>query len=406
VTSTLIEVAAPPLARGTHELRVELGEQAIVATSAFEVTNEGLASIAVRAAATPGDPITLGVSTVAPAGGFIFAANVGGREVTVDGSGAFQLDPWALDPGVVEVSVQALVDGAVAWSDVVTVPIPALEPELSAFVRLTDQGHVLVVDWRAQGVEASGLTATSGGELLFSTAERHVEQPVKPGAEIALAVTRADGSTLAETSLIAAAPSAGGMTLVSWMALAGMMLAVIVGWAFALARRGILRWPAPPDLRKRRRLASETAAPAASRQPAHAEPAAPVASATASVPAPAPQIARLEAVAPDGSAHELTFRDGPISIGSSPQCDLSLEGHNVRFVHVVMDVIEEGIFRLHFFGPMAPTASRDEAEQQMATREARMRFGDTFRVGGYLIRIAAAEGERHQESGELGSVAA
>lgn len=78
---------------------------------------------------------------------------------------------------------------------------------------------------------------------------------------------------------------------------------------------------------------------------------------------------------------------GPLSIGASPQCDLTLSGPDIRFVHVIASVVDGERVQLHFLGPMDASSNDTTSGEDRLARQTVKHLGEAFELGDYTISI-------------------
>ena len=84
----------------------------------------------------------------------------------------------------------------------------------------------------------------------------------------------------------------------------------------------------------------------------------------------------------DGSGEEIRVPiwGSQLSVGASRQCDITLPGDQVRFVHLILTDVGDEAYRVFRFGPV----SYRESGEELADDEV-IRPGEWLDVGGYLI---------------------
>lgn len=160
-----MEIVAPPLAQGLHELVLRTGTGAEASESAFPFTvaNEGLITASVVEPATPDAAIVINVDAISGLDRLTIEAEVRGQAVPVRaGSPALELDPWLFDAGSATVTIRALVGGELADEITLQVESPALTPQLEIGPYAPADPRSVVIA-RAQGTDRPVLRALADG---------------------------------------------------------------------------------------------------------------------------------------------------------------------------------------------------------------------------------------------------
>jgi MYXO-CTERM domain-containing protein len=396
-----VTVAAPPLALGAHELQLVAAGGDVQHTTSFEVTNEGWLSLAVTTPEDGSAPITVAVSAATSLDGVNLTGIVAGRTLTADGA-VFTLDPWAFEAGTATFSVAATVDGAPAGEVASPVSIPVLQPLLS--VTGSADGDTLTATFRSQTDSDAGLVAIAGGQVVAQSDTATLTIATDGLDEVTVEARSANGSVLASETVSpdsVPAPVAvgsptgdqgsGGLSPPgSTMSIAAMAALALV--ALIVARRRRAPAASTAEARTAREwIAQENArteaAPVTPEAEPLATPAPPAVTATRPAPAPVaiepphPVAAKahvdweIAVRAPGRPDHRVPLTSGPISIGASQLCDLTLEGDSVRFVHLV--IAREGDeVRAHLFGPVTIDGGEGRLEDQIVAPGAVLGIGD------------------------------
>lgn len=233
-TTYSLRAAAPPLSQGRHQIRLSVrnGEETLDVVGTFEVTNEGLLSVATADVGSTSTLIAIQIELSVEIDGFEIEAIAAGQTLEFRReTSTVLLNPWLFDPGALEVQVNAYVDDSLAGATTIVVEIPALDPQLEIADSPDDASFVVI--GRAQGVARPTLVVRRNGEE-FAREEAASHQVVirVPHGDIVAELLSSSGATLQTESADPPAivePSEG----VSVVLVAGGLLAaavLIFGW--------------------------------------------------------------------------------------------------------------------------------------------------------------------------------
>ena len=197
------------LPAGTQTLMVTAGAETL-ATS-LEVTNDGLVRIGGVSQVAPDQPFVISIDSVAPLSALEVEATAGGQPLPVDvGSGEVRLDPWAFEPGALDVAITVKAGSALAAAETVSVEVPPLQPQL--LVEPVEGGEAPAVDvsWRAQGASLPTLIVTIDGAVALETQQASATVPVPDGSTVEASLVTAAGATLASQTTVVEVPGGGG----------------------------------------------------------------------------------------------------------------------------------------------------------------------------------------------------
>ena len=394
--SRTLTVTAPPLAQGTHELRVtsEAGDDQL---ATFEVTNASLLSIELRPGAEAADPIGGLVRSASGLDGLTITASLSGSPLAVAADGSFEIDPWLFEDGARSLIVTASVGGNAASEVKQQITIPALTPR----VNVVENGDgVLVATALVQPGHAGELVAVFKGAVVARTETSSLEiEP--PNGDVTFELRSADGTVLASREVSAdnppgvenppstgASDSAGSSIWSSPTMLGALLGLAAVAAALALQRRRMQ--PSIGDDGVATLKPEEP--PEADREPAPEPIALPVQDeATAEVPTPVavPAAVDREPPAPtpirssdwtlmvraaDGPIEQFAVGYEPVSIGTSKLCTVTLQDDALRFVHLVIAREGQGLTE-HQFGPVRVEGKEQSIEDEHVLTNAVMEIG-------------------------------
>ena len=369
-----LEASVPPLSRGQH--RVELvafvdGVQ-VTQSSSFQVLNHGLLSATVDASGDP-ELIAIDIAAAVPAELFKIEASIDGSPL-VYSNGQVYVDSWALAPGNYTLEITASVADKLAYSTTIEVEVPTLEAVFEVAIDSSGLTPELVIEGRAQGPGPHTLRVLAGGEELLSSNERDARVAFPTDREVTVQFVTQSGSVLAQETIepeALAAPSGGGggfSTTYAFLALA--VIAVAGGGIYLLRKR---RTASQPKQRMLRRFSSPRELPG---RPQQAGP-----------------LGVLHLVGPDGSEKQVTLGLRPVTIGSSPNCDIVIEGDDIQPLHARVSARGNGEFQIHGLAAQSAGPFGGQAAEEWVV----LQTGESIGLGGYQITITETERE-HAES--------
>ncbi|MDA1062132.1 MAG: VWA domain-containing protein, partial [Chloroflexi bacterium] len=373
--------ASPVLAAGARSLTIVAGQAELAA--ALVVDNAGLLSISTLEGAAAGDPIQLQLESLVPLAGLDIVATAAGQSLSLNAaSGRIALDPWAFAPGSSNADIVVQGVGGVALTVGATVEIPALVPQLT-IAEVTDAAEPSVaIAWRTQGAEIARLLVTVDGAPAADTTEHGVTVVVREGAIVVASLVDARGAELASTTLDVAAAAAGGAAGGLSTQLLGVVAVAVTGAIAIFFFARLVRRPGRPPEFRAEALFAGFASPVAwlrsrvSRSDKADEPR------YGSGP-----VAQVLVRTSDGAELRVAVRDSQLSVGASQQCDVTLSGAEVRFVHMILTHVGENAYRVFRFGPVA----REQGEAEISDDEV-IAAGEWMRVGGYSVSVEASHG--------------
>ena len=375
--------STPVLGRGERTLTLTAaGEQLAVP---FEVDNTGLLAIESVEAGAPGEPIVVTLGGALPASQLAFEATLAGEALPVEASAsALRIDPWAFAPGDSELVVTVRGAGGEAARATAPITIPSLDPQLTLAEVADADSPSVAAAWRVQNDPGAHLEVRVAGEVVADTMEPGIIVQVPEGASVTAAILSADGAELASESfsMPAAATSGDGTSIpTSYFVLAAVLLSSAT--AIYLLRKTVKRRPRPPEFdfgslfaplggvfsgvagRFRREGGSDATTVEDSDEMLDAA-------------------AQVLVRTPDGDERRVPVRNEQLSVGASRQCDVTLSGGDVRFVHLILTAIGDDSYRVFRFGPVTHDETGEDVED-----DAVVRAGEWVRVGGYAIAVEA-----------------
>jgi hypothetical protein len=369
--------ASPVLAAGTRALTVSAGDATLSAE--LEVDNAGLVRVASVASAAPGESIVVRLEALVPFADLDVLAIAGGQTLPFStASGSVAIDPWAFEAGTRNVELVVQAEGTVAATLGATVEIPVLDPQLTVGEIAGAEEPSVAVAWRVQGLGDARLTVTVDGVEAADTTAPGVTVAVPEGATVVARLVDGGGAELASETLVTTGGSSGGTPIeISTQLLVVAVIAMMGAIAIYFVARFARRPSRPPEFdaspffsglggliaRLRGRRAGDDAESEG------------LLSAAAQV------LVRT----PEGAELRVPVRDSQLSVGASRQCDVTLTGDQVRFVHLILTHVEGESYRIFRFGPVV----HDETEAEVAD-DTVIEAGEWIRVGDYVVSIEAS----------------
>ena len=388
--------ATPVLPSGARVLSVQAGGEQLDST--FEVTNAGLIRVAGVSQAAADQPFVVRVESLRPLSELDLTASAAGRELPLEASGnELRVDPYAFDPGMLELTLAVSANGQPAASATATIEIATLDPELTLGAVEVEGGAGVAVSWRAQGAAALSLTVAIDGAVALATEDATATVAVPDGGVVVARLAGPGGVELASQSLeidesgtpapvVTGTAQAGGEEsggVVSTQLLAVLAITVAATAAAVLLVRRARQPGRPPEFDAGSAWASVKAALtriggglaqlgqrfSRERGPERVE---------------KERTPHAVVVVRDGQGEDtrLPIWQDQLSIGASRQCDVTLPGKDVRFVHLILTAVGDEGYRVFRFGPVALDDSGTElADDELVER------GQWINVGGYLLSI-------------------
>lgn len=366
--SQVYELPMRPLSSGVHRLAVRavVGARAASSAATFAVDNAGLITPSVVAPAAPGDPIEVRINPLIEPWNLSFEARVGDDRVVIrppsPSSGFVLVDPWAFVPGTQKVEIIASATDGVALAQVISIEVPKLAPLLSVSV----SGNQLLAHGRVQHSIAPTVVAYSGVTEIgrSTTGTLTIALPVEKGA-VRMDLVDSGGLVLAThevaggTILGVMSDGTGGIVLIFVAA-----LAVAAAGASWYGRRQIRRRkerilrPQP-----RRSLARGNTAVESTREQS--------------------ALGQLIVLDADGNRRLIPLTRRPVTVGSSPRCDVTLAGAEVHLVHLRITAVSLTEVQVHALGDRGskPYEGHDDDEWLIA------HDGEQIDLGSYRLQI-------------------
>ena len=369
------EIVAPPLAQGRHsiELLAFLDGTPIAQSSSFEVDNAGLLVPELASSSEP-ELVVVSVRTVLPAGLLRIEASIDGTPVTYSNGQVF-VDAWLVTPGEHSVQIDAFVADALAGSSSITVNVLPLETEFEVTVDAAAVPPQLRVSARSQGPGPHTLRILADGEELLTTGERDARIDYPTDREVTVEFVDAQGNVLGSEVFAADLPEPagdgdGGLGLTyPLVAVAVVALGTIA--AFFLRSR---RQQSRPRYRALRRFTAPREMP--------------------SRPTDRGPLGTIRVTGPDGSDQSVSIGPRPITIGSSTNCDLVIEGEGVQPLHARVTARGNGEFQIHGLAAQSANPYGDSGREEWVVLHA----GESIGLGDYQITITEVEQKQHAES--------
>lgn len=361
--ASTIEITVPPLPVGEHTLTLRSGtdKNDPGATSRFEVRNEGLLRLEVITPAADDALIAVEASAPVPLKTLSLEADIDGEPVLLSEPDRILLDPWSYRPGLVRVRLRASVDGLPAAEAEVDVSIPRLDPVLDLDRGEAGTGPELVIAGRAQGHGPTTITVAVNGQDLLTTTEQRVRVSLPESGDVTVQLLRGGAPVLSQSFAIEAR-TAGGVNWPLWLLVAGM--AGLAALAAAVRRaRG-----------KRLVLLPIASRPSVARDLVHRAPA-----------ENRPQSSMTVVVrGSDGrERRRIVIGARPLTIGSSTECDIVLEGDSIRPIHASLVSRGDGEFQLHAIASSPGRLGRGADQDQWVLVHA----GEEVRLGDQILVI-------------------
>lgn len=369
---------SPVLAAGTRTLGVLAGEVALTAELAVE--NAGLVRVASVLSGAPSEPIQVQLESLVPLSGLDVVATLGGRSLSFTPDlGRIAVDPWAFAPGSANAEIVVQAEGGVAATLGATLDIPVLVPQLTIAERTGAGEPSVAIAWRAQGADGTRLLVTVDGEPAADTTEHGVTVPVREGATVVASLVDASGAELAgETLAVAGGDAGGGSGGLSTRLLAAVAVAVTGAIAIYFFARLARRPGRPPDFRADSVIGGLRSFASSLRGRVRRG------DGDDGVGYGTGPVAQVLVRTSDGAELRVPVRNSQLSVGASGQCDVTLSGADVRFVHLILTRVAEDAYRVFRFGPVA----REHTDVEISDDEV-IAAGEWIRVGEYFVSVEA-----------------
>ena len=363
----LIEV--PPLARGDHNLELLISVDGVIVErdSAFTVDNAGLLVPTLLETADP-EVLEIDLDAAIPVGQLRVDAHIGDTPLTFS-AGRVYVDAWTTSPGNQSVEIDAYVGDDLAYSTVVDVAVPALEPQLTVRVEQTPaEEYVLFATGRAQGPQPFALRVLAGDEELANTTDRELRMDYPSGRDVTVEIVPVleEGFGPAVTSQEVEAPSTGiavpggASNFTNYVAI--LVLAIVgAGVAYFVTKRRRAR--AQPNYQALRRFRAPRDLPSRPEQRS--------------------SLGTLIVFGPGGSEQRVNIGLRPVTIGSSSQCDVVLEGAEIQPLHARVSGRGNGEFQIHGLAEESSRPFSGPATSEWVV----LRAGESIALGEYEISI-------------------
>lgn len=364
--SSDIRVTVPPLSRGAHtlELRAVLGGQPVTVNSVIPVTNQGLLRAAPRDVTANVEGMLVVALGVPPhSAGLRFSATAGGQALPLlDQPPRVLVDPWRFAPGALTVEVSGSLAGEVIASTTVPLTVPELTPQLTLAIETIDGSPYALARGRVQGRPDARIELLRNAEVIGAGALPEFRMPVSNDEASLTARIVAGEQTL--LSAVFAAPAASSEFLVAQFTIVAMAAMAIL--AFVLLYRSPRREQSH-GWRPRGRTFM-----VGGRVPSGLE--------------VRQTRGTLVVRGPEGAERRYDIRRGPLSLGSSPDCDVVIADGDVASVHARLYALDDGDFRVH---GIAPRVGRPFLEQR-TDEWMLLHHGEQIAIGSHVLTVLAA----------------
>ena len=374
-----VEIAVPPLPSGEHriELIAFLDGEPVRRETTVVVDNAGLVSGTVVAGSDP-EFVVIDITTAVPAEQLRIEASVGDVPV-VYSAGQLFIDSWTSDAGAQTARIDVFLGDKAAATTSVAITVPELEPELSVNVDLEATPPFLFATGRAQGLDGHTLRVLADGEEVATTdgRELRVDYPIGLEVTVELVGPEAGGEPLTREvftpqGLPTAAPAGSGFDLdLTYPLIVAAVLVVGAAGFFVLQRR-----------RARRR-------PRYGTQARFRVPRDPPGRPTQNGP-----IGSVRVLGPNGDEQVVAIGLRPITIGSSRDCDIVIEGDGIQPVHARLSARGNGEFQIHGLAAQSSRPFNENAVAEWAVLHA----GESLAFGLYELTIVDESPEQQLES--------
>jgi hypothetical protein len=307
---------------GQHELTVlvDRADGSLVASARFDVANSGLLQLELPAALSSGEPIEVLAVSSGLSDGLRLVAEVDGLPVPVV-AGRVLVDPWVQNPGAATLEVRALSGGLVFATAEAQIEIPELAPQLQQIV---SDGRIEVLG-RVQGNQVATISLFADGEEIAQIAGHvlSVATSEVPAAESLSARLRAGDS---EQTIVLAFPEAVGGSPWMLLGVAALLIGGASWWLYHRASGKVRGQRAVASMVRGRRGAAAAGPPRSAPERLHGT---------------------LVLRKANAEQSRVAVTERPVTIGSSPTCDVVLTGESVRPVHARVSARRHGEFLLH-----------------------------------------------------------
>ena len=374
-----VEISVPPLPSGAHhiELNAILDGEPVRRETSVVVDNAGLVSATVAAG---GDPefVVIDIATAVPARLLRIEASVGDVPV-VYSAGRLFIDSWASDAGAQTVRIDIFLGDKPAATTAVAITVPELEPELSVNVDLAGTPPFLFATGRAQGFDGQTLRVLADGAEVATTdgRELRVDYPIGLEVTVELVSPEAGGEPLKSEVFtpqglptVARAGSGFDLDFTYPLIVAAALIAGAIGF-FVLRRRRARRCP---SYRTQRRFRAPRDLPG---RPTQNGP-----------------IGTVRVFGPNGHEQVVALGFRAITIGSSRDCDVVIEGDGIQPLHARLSARGNGEFQIHGLATQSSRPFDDNAVAEWAV----LRAGESLALGLYEITIVDEPHEQQLES--------
>ena len=361
-----VELAVRPLTSGEHhiELVAFIDGEVVRRESTLEVTNAGLITATVATAGGP-EFVVVDIATAVPRELLRIDASVGGVPV-VFSAGQLFVDSWKTAPGAQTVRIDVFLGDSLAATTTVPITVPALAPELTVNVDLAAIPPLLLASGRAQGIDEATLRVLADGEEIATSEGRELRVAYPVGREVTVELIGPDaaGPPLASELVTAqgelpAASAGSGFDVAYPLAAAGVLVAGAIGFVVLRARRARKR----PSYRVQRRFRAPRELPS---QPTQNGP-----------------IGSVRALGPNGHEQAVSIGLRPITIGSSEECDLVIDGDGIQPLHARLSSRGNGEFQIHGLATQSSRPFNEHRPEEWAL----LRAGESLALGDYQITI-------------------
>jgi uncharacterized protein YegL len=373
-----VVIGVPPLASGEHRLELLAFVDGALVTrqQGFAVDNAGLVTPILASGDEP-EFVVIDIATAVPSELLRIEASVGDVPATYTGGQVF-VDAWSVDAGAQQLRIDVFVGDALAATTLVSIDVPALEPELAVSANLEAVPPILAVSGRAQGAGGHLLRVLADGEEIATTNARELRSEYPVGSEVSVELLASEGASepLAREVLTpegASAVSSGGGP--GFDITYPLLAAAVLGLgALALLLLRSRRARKRPSYRAARRFRAPRELPGRPQQNG--------------------PFGTVRVYAPDGSEQIVTLGLRPLTLGSSRDCDIVLEGDDIQPVHARLSARGNGEFQVHGLATKSSRPFSEGAVEEWAVLHA----GESIVLGGYELSIGEAVAEQRESA--------
>ncbi len=368
--------AAGLAATHTIEVRGRVGGQIVSTSFTLEVPPAEL-TIGLPGDGTSEEPIELTLEGV-PVDSTLSANLVGASAAAVTLSRTRVLiDPWGVEAGPTRLSIEARQGSELVAQGDRALVIPELAPILQVGPAAEGE-RAFTASMRWQGAVAPMLVATADGVEVARSEEGSLTVTVPDeAATLTFTVLGDDGETLASEVMDVPPVVQSSAAPLVWLAVLLLGLAVAGGWYFRRRRQ-----PPPQPVIRPRALSPLGPQPEAG--PGVSRP---------SLDRSAPS-ARLVLTDAHGGARIVAVGPRPLTLGSSPRCDVVLDAADIRPEHARLSLTAAGALSIHGLGSKSSRPYEGDIAEQWLT----LQPGEEIQIGPWSVRLDLGRPSTHEEA--------